>query len=77
MGEIQTGAGQVVQVMHELSSTLSEQSAASGEISRRLDQIVRMAEDNRDSVAGNAATAAELEQLTSHLQTEIARVKVA
>jgi methyl-accepting chemotaxis protein len=36
-----------------------------------------MAEDNSNSISGNAATAGELEQLASRLQGEIARFKVA
>jgi methyl-accepting chemotaxis protein len=76
MREIQSGAAQVVQVVGDISSSLSEQSAASADMSRHVEQIARMAEENSNSVAGNAATANDLEQLATRLQSEIARFKV-
>jgi methyl-accepting chemotaxis protein len=77
MTEIQSGAAQVVQVVGDMSTALREQSTASADMSRHVEQIARMAEDNSNSVSGNAATANELEQLASRLQGEIARFKVA
>ena len=70
-------AAQVVQVVSDISTALREQSAASADISRHVDQIAHMAEENNASVASNAATASELEQLATRLQSEIARFKVA
>jgi methyl-accepting chemotaxis protein len=77
MTEIQSGSAQVVQVVGDMSTALREQSVASADMSRHVEQIARMAEDNSNSVSGNAATASELEQLASRLQGEIARFKVA
>jgi methyl-accepting chemotaxis protein len=77
MTEIQSGAAQVVQVVGDMSTALREQSTASADMSRHVEQIARMAEDNSNSISGNAATAGELEQLASRLQGEIARFKVA
>lgn len=77
MSEIQSGATQVVQVVGDISTALREQSSANAEMSRHVEQIARMAEENSGSVAGNAATARQLEQLAGVLQGEIARFKLA
>ena len=76
MSEIQSNAGQVVDTVGDISSSMREQSAASTEIAKNVEVIAQMAEQNSVAVAENAATAHELERLSEGLQTEIRRFRV-
>ena len=76
MSEIQSNAGQVVDTVGDISSSMREQSAASTEIAKNVEVIAQMAEQNSVAVAENATTAHELERLSEGLQTEIRRFRV-
>ena len=76
MSEIQSNAGQVVETVGEISSSLREQSAASTEIAKNVEHIAQMAEENNAAVSENSKTAHELERLSEGLQTEISRFRV-
>jgi methyl-accepting chemotaxis protein len=77
MSEIQSNAGQVVDTVGDISSSIREQSAASTEIARNVEHIAQMAEENSAAVAENAATARELEHLSEGLRAEVRRFRVA
>lgn len=77
MTAIQSSADQVVQSFGDISAALNEQAAANVEISRNVERISRMAEENNSAVAGNMVTAQELEQLAEALRMEVRRFTVA
>jgi methyl-accepting chemotaxis protein len=74
--EIGGNAQQVVSRVADISKALGEQNVASSEIGRNVEQVARMAEENRAAVAGNAATAAQLERLAEGLEAEVRRFRL-
>jgi methyl-accepting chemotaxis protein len=55
----------------DISSSMKEQSAASNEIARNVEQIAQMAEANDAAVSRSAATVADLETLAVNLQNAV------
>ena len=76
INEIGGNARQVVEKVADISHALREQSVASTEIARNVEQVARMAEENCAAVAGNAATAAQLERLSESLEAEVRRFRL-
>ncbi|KFB67741.1 methyl-accepting chemotaxis protein [Candidatus Accumulibacter vicinus] len=76
LAEIGDNARQVVQKVADISSALHEQSVANSEIARSVERVARMAEENSSAVAGNAATAAQLERLSQGLDAEVRRFRI-
>ena len=76
IGRISEGAGRVQGDVADISTALREQSAASGEIARNVEQIAQMADQNSLSVNATASTASDLEQLARELQAEVQHFKV-
>ena len=77
MSDIQGSAQQVLVTVSDISSSLREQSCASNEIARNVERIAQMAEENSTAVSANAETAAHLEMLSTGLNQEIQRFKLA
>lgn len=77
MAEIRAGAHQVVGMVADISASLREQSAATTDMARNVEQIAEMAEHNSHSAADNNRTARELEQLANQVQDKIRCFKVA
>ena len=67
---------QVVERAAQISTALREQSVASSEIARNVERVARMADENCAAVAGNAATASELETLSQGLEAEVRRFRL-
>jgi methyl-accepting chemotaxis protein len=63
---METNAG-----VDDISSSMKEQTAASNEIARNVEQIAQMAEANDAAVSRSAATVAELETLAQNLQNAV------
>ena len=59
-----------------IAGAVREQSAASGEIARHVEQIVRMAAENSDATCHTASAATELELNAKNLQRSVALFKV-
>lgn len=76
INEIGGNARQVVEKVADISHALREQSVASTEIASHVEQVARMAEENCAAVAGNAATAAQLERLSESLEAEVRRFRL-
>jgi len=74
--EIGENARQVVAKVADISAALREQSTASTEIAQNVDRVARMAEENHAAVAGNAATAAQLESLSESLESTVRRFRL-
>jgi methyl-accepting chemotaxis protein len=66
----------VVEKVAGISMALREQSVASGEIARNVERVAAMAAENCTIVAGNAATAGQLEQLSEALEAGVNRFKL-
>jgi methyl-accepting chemotaxis protein len=76
MSQIRSGSEKVVVAIGEISLSLREQSVASGDIARNVEQIAQMAEQNSMQVSDSANSARELEQLANTLEAEIRRFRV-
>lgn len=76
LAEIGGNAQQVVERVAQISHALREQSAASSEIARNVERVARMAGENSAAVAGNAATARQLDSLAQDLEGEVNRFRL-
>jgi methyl-accepting chemotaxis protein len=76
ISEIGSNAAQVVEKVADISKALHDQSVASTGIARNVESVARMAEENCAAVAGNAATAVQLERLSADLQGEVRRFRL-
>ncbi|HPT49341.1 MAG TPA: methyl-accepting chemotaxis protein [Accumulibacter sp.] len=76
INEIGDNARVVVEKVAGISMALREQSVASGEIARNVERVAAMAAENCTIVAGNAATAGQLEQLSEALEAGVNRFKL-
>jgi methyl-accepting chemotaxis protein len=76
LAEIGGNAQQVVERVAQISHALREQSAASSEIARNVERVARMAGENSAAVAGNAATARQLDSLAQGLEAEANRFRL-
>ena len=76
MARLEAGAGRVDQAVSEISRALREQGSASAELAQRVEQIARLSASNSGTVAGNASTADQLQQLASELRDAVNRFRV-
>jgi methyl-accepting chemotaxis protein len=76
IGEIDTSAQNVVQMIDEVSSALKEQAAASHDIAGRVEQIVQMAEENSGAVTSTSAIVNQLNALAGALSGNVQRFKI-
>ena len=76
LAEIGGNAQQVVERVAQISHALREQSAASSEIARNVETVAHMAGENSAAVAGNAATARQLDSLAQGLEAEANRFRL-
>lgn len=76
INEIGENARQVVAKVADISDALREQSTASAEVAHNVDRVARMAEENHAVVAGNAATATQLESLSEGLGSAVRRFRL-
>lgn len=76
MQQIRLQVDEVVDVVGNISCSLEDQDATSGAISRGVEQIARMAEDNNGSVATLAETARKMRDLSSELKAQVQKFRV-
>ena len=76
MAEIESGADAVVTAVNEISSALAEQSAASSDIARNVEQIARMSNENHRAINAVAGEAGQLEKLATMLNTLVGHFKM-
>jgi len=74
--EIQSGAENVVGVVSDISSALQEQSKASAEIARNIENIAHMVEENNASSGQAAAAAHQLQKLAEGLSSSVRSFRV-
>ena len=75
ISQVQARARLVLGAVSEITSALREQTMASTEIARNVEQIAQMAEENNASARGNAQTADDLRVLAESLAQEVGRFK--
>jgi methyl-accepting chemotaxis protein len=73
---IRTDASRVVVAVEEIGNALREQSTASTDIAKRVEQIAQMGEENSAAVEETAVVASSLESLASKLQGVAGRFRV-
>ena len=74
--EIQAGAEHVVGVVSDISSALQEQSKASAEIARNIENIAQMVEENNSSSEQAASAAQQLQKLAQELSSSVRSFRV-
>ncbi|HEU0234210.1 MAG TPA: methyl-accepting chemotaxis protein [Gallionella sp.] len=74
--QINSGAQMLVGTVNDISAAIKEQSEASNEISRHVEKIAQMAEENHAAVDETAKTAHQLEKLATDLHETVGRFKV-
>ncbi len=77
IGEIDTGAQNVVHMIDDVSSALKEQATASHDIAGRVEQIVQMVEENSSAIGSVANSAEQLNALATTLRSGVERFRVA
>ena len=75
INRIRSGAQRVTVVVNDISSSIQEQSLASSEIARKLENIARMSEESAVSVRQTADAARQLHGLAGALHESVARFK--
>ena len=75
IAEIKAGAARVDQAVISISAALSEQTAASQEIARNVEQIALQAENNHSQALATSSAAADMENLAGQLRQSIARFR--
>jgi methyl-accepting chemotaxis protein len=76
LAEIRDKAGRTVSVVHEIASATREQTAASEEIARNIEEIAGEAEENVHSSSQTQTAVGELIQLSAHLSAMVQRFKL-
>ena len=71
IGEIQSGSARVVAAVNDISSALKEQSAASNEIARSIEQIAQMVNANNVASENVAAAAIAMGSLADDLSASV------
>ncbi|MCL2589823.1 MAG: methyl-accepting chemotaxis protein [Betaproteobacteria bacterium] len=76
VGEIDTGAQNVVRMIDDVARALKEQAAATQDIAGRVEQIVQMVEENSSAVGSVANSAEGLNALATMLRGSVERFRV-
>lgn len=69
-------AKQVARVVDEIGAALDKQALAAQEIARGVERIASMSEQNSASVRETSGAAAHLQNLTSELESSVARFRI-
>jgi methyl-accepting chemotaxis protein len=70
------GANASLTNLTDLANATREQSAASVDIARHVEQIARMAEESSSAIDGAANSASQLEELATAMRTTIAQFRL-
>ncbi len=74
--QIQSGAQRVGVAITDISSAFKEQSIASSEIARHVEQVAQMSDENYTATQDNAKSALHLEDLAKSLQGAVEKFRV-
>jgi methyl-accepting chemotaxis protein len=76
IGHIRDSAQRVTTVVTAINDAIREQTAATSEISTRVDRIAQMTEDGADEVNRTAAAARELQEMSQTLHQSVGRFQL-
>lgn len=76
IGNVSTHAANSMHLINEIAGAISEQSAALTEISKQVEVIARMSEENHTTATASATDAAELDNVASRLQETSSLYKI-
>jgi methyl-accepting chemotaxis protein len=76
IGQIKTGAQQVLLAVNEISVAMQNESAASIQIAKDIEEISRMSQDNDLAIRATTETAMHLKQLADNLQSVVSHFKL-
>jgi methyl-accepting chemotaxis protein len=74
--QIRDGAEQVVGVVNDISSALTEQSSASNDIAAQVEKVAQMTEENSAAAAETSSAANNLQGLANTMQIAVNRFKI-
>ena len=74
--QIKDGAEQVVGVVNDISSALTEQSSASNDIAAQVEKVAQMTEENSAAAAETSSAANNLQELASDMRATVNRFKI-
>jgi len=74
--QIKDGAGRVVEVVSNISLSLSEQCSANDSLSEQVELVAQMTEENSQAAAETAIEAEKLKLLAGGLQSAVGRFKI-
>ncbi|MBI4743004.1 MAG: methyl-accepting chemotaxis protein [Betaproteobacteria bacterium] len=76
INQIKDGSGRVVGVVNDISSALAEQSSASNDIAKHVEEVAQMSEKNSAAANRTAEAAGQLAQLTDAMRTLVSRFRI-
>jgi methyl-accepting chemotaxis protein len=76
MSDLQHNSMRMLQAVHDMSSSLKEQSVAADEIARQVERIAHMSEQNGVAIKQTARASRDLETLSGHLRHAVGGFKV-
>jgi methyl-accepting chemotaxis protein len=76
INQIREGAGQVINVVNEISSALVEQSSASNDIANHVERVAQMSEENSAAASETASATLNLKQLADAMREGVERFKI-
>jgi methyl-accepting chemotaxis protein len=76
INRIREGADQVIGVVNDISSALTEQSSASNDIAAHVEKVAQMSEENSAAAGESAAAASHLEHLASDMRAVVGRFRI-
>ena len=74
--QINSSLSHVAEMIRHIADATRQQSEASGEITRRVEDIVRMAEENSATIGSTTGATQDLRQLSSQMQEVISRFRL-
>lgn len=74
--QIKEGAGRVVSVVNDISSSLAEQCSANNSLSNQVEKVAQMTDTNSLATADTAAEAEKLKNLATNMQTAVGRFRI-
>jgi len=74
--QINSSLSQVAEMIRHIADATRQQSEASGEITRRVEGIVRMAEENSATIGSTTGATQDLRQLSAQMQEVISRFRL-
>ena len=75
INQIKEGTEHVIRTVDDISSSLSEQSTASNDMAKHVEQVAQMTEENHAAAEESSDAANNLTQLTNSMRLAIDRFK--